>query len=55
MLLKFGLFFEIQKYEAEIVSNRKSERFGEMGSVTSTHRPSRQESYLYWKGYLDAT
>lgn len=32
------------EYEAEIVSNRRLESFGEPGSESSTHRPSRQES-----------
>ena len=49
MLFKSGLFLEIQKYEVEIVSNRKLERFGEKGSESSTHCPSRQGNYFCWK------
>jgi len=38
------MFFEIQKHEDKIVSNRKIVCYGELIFITCTHRPSRTES-----------
>ena len=46
---KFGLRSAIRPHEAEIASNRASERRGEYVLGPCTHRPSHHESYLYPK------
>jgi len=43
------LFFEIQKYEDEIVSNHKLICYGELKVKFCTHRPSRSEIGIDWK------
>jgi len=40
------LFFETQEHEVGILSNRESERHGELAHESSTHRPSCYGNYF---------